>query len=112
MKCSSYMIDSSCSATDNCLAGMKLTVFRGESATEEAYYIATVASLKSTEGPVVAFYGLIQGTNLCLSRLGGYRLLDSSEFSSECVFPSAACPFTVVLVLWLRLFLIELSRST
>ena len=76
------MYYSSCSATDNCLAGMKLTVFRGESATEETFSIVAENNLKRTEGPVVAFYGLIQGTNLCIARLGGYRLLDSSELSS------------------------------
>ena len=80
------MYYSSYSATDNCLAGMKLTVFRGESATEETFSIATENFLKRTEGPVVAFYGLIQGTNLCIARLGGYRLLDSSELSSMFYF--------------------------
>ena len=76
------MYYSSCSATANCLAGMKLTVFRGESATEETFSIAAESNLDRTEGPVVAFYGLVQGTNLCIARLGGYRLLDSSELSS------------------------------
>ena len=40
-----------------------------------------------TDGPIVAFYGLIHGTGSqsCIARLGGYRLLQSSELNSECM---------------------------
>ena len=68
---------------DLCLAGVKLTVFRGRSSEFEVITVATVDNLLRTEGPVVAFHGLLQNTQPCIARLGGFQLLHSSELPSE-----------------------------
>ena len=73
-----------------CLPGLQLTVFRAGREVNETIPVGTINSTESTtlrtDGPVVAFYGLIQGRNQpCIARLGGYRLLQSSELNSECM---------------------------
>ena len=67
------------------MSGMQLTVFRADSGSKDVISIANISSNSSltTEGPIVAFYGLYQSRNSCVTRLGGYKLLGSSELASE-----------------------------
>jgi hypothetical protein len=71
-----------------CLAGVRLTVFRGRSSELEVITVATVDNLLRTEGPVVAFHGLLQNTQPCIARLGGFQLLHSSELPRTCILPN------------------------
>ena len=76
---------------DFCLAGLQLTVFRAGRKVNETIPVGTIlnsteSTTLRTDGPVVAFYGLIPvGIQSCIVRLGGYRLLQSSELNSECM---------------------------
>ena len=69
-----------------CFAGMRLTVVRAASDTEETITAGSLNDVHTTDGPIVAFYGLIQNDESCISRLGGYKLLGSLELASELVY--------------------------
>ena len=69
-----------------CFAGMRLTVVRAASGSEEAITVGSLNDVHRTDGPIVAFYGLIQNTRSCIARLGGHKLLGSSELASELAY--------------------------
>ena len=66
-----------------CFAGMRLTVVRAASDSEETITVGSLNDVHRTDGPIVAFYGLFQNDESCISRLGGYKLLGSLELASE-----------------------------
>jgi CUB/sushi domain-containing protein len=70
-----------------CFAGMRLTVVRAASGSEEAITVGSLNDVHRTDGPIVAFYGLIQNTRSCIARLGGHKLLGSSELAKTCILP-------------------------
>jgi hypothetical protein len=71
-----------------CLAGMRLTVVRAAKGTEETITAGHMDFVIRSEGPIVAFHGLIQGASTCIARLGGHRLLHSSELPRVCLLPN------------------------
>jgi hypothetical protein len=70
-----------------CFAGMRLTVVRAASDSEETITAGSLNDVHTTDGPIVAFYGLIQNDESCISRLGGYKLLGSLELAKTCEIP-------------------------
>jgi CUB/sushi domain-containing protein len=71
-----------------CMAGMKVTVYRASTGGIETFIAATEDALLVSNGPIVAFYGLIQSNRSCIARLGGYKLIAGTELSKTCKLPS------------------------
>ena len=65
------------------MAGMKVTVYRASTGGIETFIAATEDALLVSNGPIVAFYGLIQSNRSCIARLGGYKLIAGTELSSK-----------------------------
>ena len=70
-----------------CLAGMQLVMFRAATGAVETITAGTIdlTTVIRLRGPIVAFHGLSRGPNdgACIARLGGHRLLHSSELPSK-----------------------------
>lgn len=75
-----------------CLAGMQLVVFRAATGAVETITAGTIdlTTVIRLRGPIVAFHGLSRGSNdgACIARLGGHRLLHSSELPRACLLPT------------------------